>query len=152
MGHVTAELAADLPVRSRFNSGSFSVHGIAPIYQEIRSMVLAGGRLVTESDFQDARAVCVIGEEVKEQLFAGHVAVGAQVFIGEVPFTVIGELAKKEQNNSYNGLDGNKVLIPYTTMARHFPDPRPVIGPGQVDNLLFMPVKRRTTTRARSRK
>ncbi len=55
-------------------------------------------------------------------------------------FTVIGTLAKKEQNNSYSGLDGTKMLIPYTTMARHFPDPRPFIGPGHIDNLLFMPV------------
>jgi putative ABC transport system permease protein len=49
-------------------------------------------------------------------------------------------LAKKEQNNSYNGLDGNKVLIPYSAMARHFPDPRPFIGPGHIDNLLIVPV------------
>jgi putative ABC transport system permease protein len=82
----------------------------------------------------------VIGDAVKEQLFAGRQAVGAQVYIRDVPFAVIGELAKKEQNNSYNGLDGNKVLIPYTAMARHFPDPRPFIGPGHIDNILFMPV------------
>ena len=69
----------------------------------------------------DARAVCVIGEDVQGQLFAGHEAVGAQIYIGDVAFTVIGTLAKKEQNNSYSGLDGTKVLIPYTTMARHFP-------------------------------
>jgi putative ABC transport system permease protein len=49
-------------------------------------------------------------------------------------------LSKKDQNNSYNGLDDNKVLIPYTAMARHFPDPRPFLGPGCVDNLIFTPV------------
>jgi putative ABC transport system permease protein len=57
-----------------------------------------------------------------------------------VPFIVIGELLRKDQNNSYNGFDGNKVLIPYTAMARHFPDPRPFIGPNRVENILFMPV------------
>ena len=31
------------------------------------------------------------------------------------------------------------MLIPYTAMARHFPDPRPFIGPGHIDNILFMP-------------
>jgi len=88
---------------------------------------------------QEARAVCVIGDVVKQQLFAGRQAVGGQVYIGDVPFTVIAEMAKKDQNNSYNGLDGYKVLIPYTAMARHFPDPRPFIGPGHIDNILFMP-------------
>ncbi len=138
--HVTAELGDSLPVKSRFNSGIFSTHGITPIYQQIRSMTLAKGRALSEADLSEARCVCVIGDDVKKQLFAGREAVGAQVFIRDVPFTVVGELAPKDQNNSYNGLDGNKVLIPYPTMNRHFPDPRPFIGPGHVDNLIFMPV------------
>ena len=138
--HVTAESAAELPARSRYNSGVFSTHGITPVYQQIRSMKLEDGRHISDEDMEEARAVCIIGEDVQKQLFAGHEALGAQVYIGNVPFTVVGELAKKEQNNSYNGLDGNKVLIPYSVMARHFPDPRPFIGPGHIDNLLFMPV------------
>ncbi len=138
--HVTAESASQLPARSRYNSGVFSTHGITPVYQEIRSMKLDGGRHITQQDLDDARAVCIIGEDVQAQLFAGREPVGAQVYIGDVAFTVIGTLAKKEQDNSYNGLDGTKVLIPFTTMARHFPDPRPFIGPGHIDNLLFMPV------------
>lgn len=103
-------------------------------------MHLAVGRHLSEADLADARAVCLLGENVKEQLFAGRPAVGAQVFIQDVPFTVIGELSKKDQNNSYNGMDGNKVLIPYTTMDRHFPDARPFVGRGRLDNILFMPV------------
>jgi putative ABC transport system permease protein len=138
--HVTAELAGSHPVRSRFNSGIFSTHGITPVYQKIRSMSLASGRHISEADLDEARAVCVIGEEVKKQLFADRESVGAQVYIKDVPFTVIATMAKKEQNNSYNGLDGNKVLVPYTAMERYFPDPRPFIGPGHIDNIVFMPV------------
>jgi putative ABC transport system permease protein len=138
--HATAELASSLPARSRYNSGVFSTHGITPVYQQIRSMKLDGGRHISQEDMEEARAVCIIGEDVQKQLFAGHEALGAQVYIGDVPFAVIGALAKKEQNNSYNGLDGNKVLIPYSAMARHFPDPRPFIGPGHIDNLLIVPV------------
>jgi putative ABC transport system permease protein len=138
--HVTAESSAQLPARSRYNSGVFSTHGITPVYQEIRSMKLDEGRHISEQDLTDADPVCVIGEDVQEQLFAKHEAVGGQIHIGEVAFTVIGTLAKKEQNNSYSGLDGTKILIPYTTMARHFPDPRPFIGRGHIDNLLVTPV------------
>jgi putative ABC transport system permease protein len=138
--HATAEASAELPARSRYNSGVFSTHGITPIYQEIRSMKLDEGRHISEQDLADGDPVCVIGEDVQEQLFAKHEAVGGQIHIGDVAFTVIGTLAKKEQNNSYSGLDGTKILIPYTTMARHFPDPRPFIGPGHIDNLLVVPV------------
>jgi putative ABC transport system permease protein len=137
---VTPELERDLPMRSQFNSGSFSTHGVAPIYQQIRSMNLTGGRLISDGDFRESRCVCVIGEDVKRQLFAGRESVGAQVFIQNVPFIVIGELAKKDQNNSYNGLDGNKVLVPYTAMAQYFPDPRPIIGPSYINNIIFAPV------------
>ncbi len=138
--YATAELATSLPARSRYNSGVFSTHGITPVYQQIRSMKLESGRHISQEDMEEARAVCIIGEDVQKQLFAGHEALGAQVYIQDIPFKVIGELAKKEQNNSYNGLDGNKVLIPYSAMARHFPDPRPFIGPGHIDNLLIVPV------------
>jgi putative ABC transport system permease protein len=137
--HVTSELASPLPVRSRFNSGIFPTHGITPVYQEIRSMNLAAGRHLSSADLADGRSVCVIGEEVQKQLFAGREAIGAQVYLKDVPFTVIGALTKKDQNNSYNGFDDNKVLVPYTAMARYFPDPRPFIGPGRIDNIVFMP-------------
>ncbi len=138
--YVTAELSSGLPAKSRFNSGIFSTHGITPIYQQIRSMNLAAGRSISPGDMAAARSVCILGDEVKKQLFAARPAVGAQVFLGDVPFLVIGELSRKDQNNSYNGFDGNKILIPYTAMARHFPDARPFIGPGRVENLIFMPV------------
>ena len=138
--HVTSELSGLHPVRSRFNSGMFSTHGITPVYQEIRSMKLASGRHISETDMREARAVCVNGEDVKKQLFASREAIGAQVFIRDVPFTVIGELVRKDQNNSYNGLDGTKVLVPYSLMARCFPDPQPFFGAGHIENLLFMPV------------
>jgi putative ABC transport system permease protein len=103
-------------------------------------MKLANGVLISEADNDEARTVCVIGEDVKRQLFAERQSVGAQVYIGDVPFKVIGELAKKDQNNSYNGLDGNKVLVPYSAMARHFPDTQPFVGPGRINNIIFTPV------------
>jgi len=137
--YVTGELASSQPVRSRFNSGTFSTHGITPVYQQIRSMNLASGRHISDLDASECRAVCVIGDEVKKQLFAQRQSVGAQIYVGDVPFTVIGELSRKDQNNSYNGFDGNKVLVPYSAMARYFPDPQPFIGPGRIDNIVFMP-------------
>jgi len=138
--HVSPELARQLKVTSPHNSGLFSTHGVAPIYQQIRSLYLDQGRLINENDFREERRVCVLGEQVKTQLFADRPAAGAQVRILDVPFTVIGLLKKKDQNNSYNGLDGDKVVIPYSTMARYFPDPRPFVGNDRLDNIIFCPV------------
>ena len=138
--HVTPELARPLSIRSAYNAGLFSTHGITPIYQQIRSMTLAGGRQLTEGDLQDERLTCVIGEAVKKQLFADRPALGAQIRIQDQPFTVAGVLAKKDQNNSYNGLDDNKVLVPFSTMIKYFPDPRPFPGNNLINNIIFMPV------------
>lgn len=137
--HVTPELDRGLKISSAHNAGLFSGHGIAPVYQQIRSMNLGAGRLLNEDDYHERRAVCVIGEEVRKQLFASRPAIGAEVRIKGIPFTVIGTLKKKDQNNSYNGLDDQKVLLPYTTMARHFPDPRPFVGVGAIDNIILAP-------------
>jgi len=146
--HATPELARSLSIRSAFNAGLFSTHGVAPIYQEIRSMVLDRGRHLSEEDFLQERPVCVIGEAVRKQLFADRSSLGETIRILNLPFTVVGLLAKKEQNNSYNGMDENKVLIPYSTMAKYFPDPRPVVGPGRIDNIIFMPVSPEVHTAA----
>ena len=137
--HVTPELDRYLKVISHHNAGRFSVHGVAPVYQEIRSMNLAAGRLMNDDDYRNLRPVCILGEEVRKQLFANRSAVGAEVRIQNITFTVIGELKKKDQKNSYNGLDVQKILVPYSTMARHFPDPRPFIGIGAIDNIILAP-------------
>jgi putative ABC transport system permease protein len=139
--HVTPELARYLSVSSAHNAGRFSLHGVAPVYQDIRSMYLAAGRPMNEDDSRDCRRVCILGEQVRKQLFANRPAVGAEVRIAGVPFTVIGELKKKDQSNSYNGLDGDKILLPYSTSARLFPDPRPFVGVGAVNNIILMPRK-----------
>ena len=136
---VTPELDRFLKVTSPHNAGRFSLHGIAPVYQQIRSMELGAGRLLNEEDDRDLRAVCILGEEVRKQLFASRPAVGAEVRIQDLPFTVIGELKRKDQKNSYNGLDVQKILIPYSTMARHFPDPRPFVGVAAIENLIVKP-------------
>jgi putative ABC transport system permease protein len=139
VAHATPELRRVLRVSSAYNSGRFSTHGVAPVYQEIRSMALAAGRPINGDDFRDQRPVCILGEEVRKQLFASRPAVGQTVRIQDVPFTVIGELKKKDQNNSYNGMDGDKVILPYSAMSRHFPDPRPFVGLGAVDTIILMP-------------
>jgi putative ABC transport system permease protein len=51
----------------------------------------------------------------------------------------VGELTEKDQNNSYNGLDEEKIIVPYSTMAQHFPNPRPFVGRGTLDNIIFTP-------------
>jgi putative ABC transport system permease protein len=136
---ISAELNRYLPLASPHNSGRFSVHGIQPVYQTIRSMHLEEGRPISADDYREVRNVCLIGAQVKKQLFADRPVVNAEVRLQDQPFRVIGVLKKKDQNNSYNGMDDDKVLVPYSTMDRHFPDIRPFVGLGAIDNIIFTP-------------
>jgi putative ABC transport system permease protein len=136
---VSPEINRSLRLSSDFNSGLFSTHGIAPVYQTIRSMELSAGRLINQEDYDLYRPVCIIGEDVRKQLFADRPALDAEVTLGNIPFRVIGLLKKKDQNNAYNGMDNGKVLIPYLTMVRHFPGLQPAVVVNPLNNIICMP-------------
>ena len=42
-----------------------------------------------------------------------------------MPYRVIGVMAKKKQDSSYDGWDVNKIFVPYSAMRRDFPNKPP---------------------------
>jgi putative ABC transport system permease protein len=48
-------------------------------------------------------------------------------------------MPKKNQNNSYNGLDDEKIFVPYSTMVRDFPLTFDWFKPGMLSNLIYVP-------------
>ncbi|NIP81720.1 MAG: ABC transporter permease, partial [Gemmatimonadetes bacterium] len=66
-------------------------------------------------DAAEQRRVIVLGDEVTRLLFDDEEAVGREVFVGRTPFTVVGVMAEKTQNSSYNARDEDRAFIPITT-------------------------------------
>ncbi len=94
------------------------ISGVNVVYGDMRNIVTeAGGRFIDTPDLAERRRVAVIGDKVKEFLFGELDAVGKTIFIGQVPFTVIGVMQKKTQPSSYNSRDQDRVFIPLTTFA-----------------------------------
>jgi len=92
------------------------ISGVNVVYGNIRNInPEAGGRYINTLDLQERRRVAVIGDKVKEFLFADQNAVGKTIFIGLTPFTVIGVMQKKTQPSSYNSRDQDRIFIPLTT-------------------------------------
>ena len=92
------------------------ISGVNVVYGEIRNInPEAGGRYINTLDLKERRRVAVIGDKVKEFLFADQNAVGKTIFIGLTPFTVIGVMQKKTQPSSYNSRDQDRIFIPLTT-------------------------------------
>ncbi|MFQ5817606.1 MAG: ABC transporter permease [Terriglobia bacterium] len=137
--HVLPELGqGSIPVRSRYNSGTFMVTGSLPPFADIRSLPVGAGRFYNWEDQAQARRVAFLGSEAKKQLFATRDAVGATLQVGDFPYTVIGVMQEKDQNSSYDGMDITKVFIPFSAELRDFPD-RPPGTPHTIDRLLVSP-------------
>lgn len=108
--------------------------GVRPEYGELRNVFPeAGGRFLNEEDVTAQRRVIVLGNEVKSLLFGDEEAVGQEVRVGRTPFTVVGIMAEKTQNSSYNARDEDRAFIPMTTY-------RTMEGARNVGRLLFRPV------------
>ncbi|MEP0827553.1 MAG: ABC transporter permease [bacterium] len=110
-------------VTIRYQDKVFSEHltGVYPCFEEIRTHYpQAGGRFINDLDMHEKRRVVFLGDKLKEKLFGPEEAVGRQILINSVPFTVIGVMIKKLQMSMYSGPDEMKAVIPATTFAALF--------------------------------
>jgi putative ABC transport system permease protein len=136
---VAAEVEGNVRATSTYNSGSFDVSGVEAIFPELRSIPIGDGRFFNDDDERSGRRVCVIGVDVKKQLFgARQDVVGREIAINTLPYRVIGVMSEKEQNSSYSGLDEKKIWLPYRTMTRDVP-PVKYYVPGYLDDIIYQP-------------
>jgi putative ABC transport system permease protein len=91
-----------------------TINGVSSDFQAIRDWQVQSGTFFSESDLRGMRKVAVIGSTVAANLYPGTDAVGAQLQIRNVPFTIVGVLATKGQNAGGQDQD-DIVVIPYTT-------------------------------------
>jgi putative ABC transport system permease protein len=91
-----------------------AVNGVSTDYLTIRDWTVESGAYFTENDLRSMRKTAILGATVAKNLFPDGDAVGQQVQIGHVPFTVGGVLASKGQN-AMGGDQDDIILMPYTT-------------------------------------
>lgn len=99
------------------NNWSTSVSGSSDAYFTVGNWRLASGRIFTESEQRAGKAVCVLGETVRKQLFGQEQAVGSEVRLSNFSCEVIGVLASKGQ--SAMGMDQDDIIVmPLRTLQR----------------------------------
>jgi len=125
-------------VRSLYNNATPTVTGSYPPFAEIRSIRVEVGRFYDWGDEQAGRRVAFLGSNVKKQLFSSRSAMGETVVLNEIPYTVIGVMAAKDQNSSYDGWDVDKIFVPFSAMLQDFPSKPPALAT-DVDQLLVTP-------------
>ncbi|HEY4085374.1 MAG TPA: ABC transporter permease [Bryobacteraceae bacterium] len=137
--NVAVELEGGLKAVSPFNSGSFDVSGVEAHFPLLRALPIVEGRFFTDREEKAGQRVCVIGQDVKKQLFGTRPAVlGTVIALNSLPYRIVGLLADKDQNSSYSGIDEKKVFLPYTSMARDMP-PTKEYRDGDLSEILYQP-------------
>jgi putative ABC transport system permease protein len=136
---VTGELENNTRATSEYNSGGFDTNGVEAIYPQMRNIPIEQGHFFTDTDQAAARRVCVMGRKVKKALFgARNDIVGRRIALNSLPFEIVDLIAEKHQNADYNGLDENKIYVPYATMVRDLP-PKENYQAGVVSEIIYMP-------------
>jgi putative ABC transport system permease protein len=94
-----------------------SVQGVSEQYPEIRKWQVQSGAFFTDSDVRTAARVIVIGQSIADNLFPGMDAVGQTLRVSNLPFRVVGVMARKGQDQG--GRDQDDIAFaPYTTVQK----------------------------------
>jgi len=95
------------------------VAGVTADYSVANNHFVGYGRFITESDFQHASPVAVIGEDVREALFAREDPLEKGIDFNGIQYMVIGVLEKKGRMMGHS--NDNFLLIPLSAFDRQFP-------------------------------
>ncbi len=86
-------------------------------YGEMRNEVPIEGRWITAEDTSNRRRVVFLGARLRKKLFSGQPAIGEEVRIDGVRFTVIGSMDTKFSDSNYFTSDDESAFIPYPAAA-----------------------------------
>ena len=104
---------------------STTINGTTADYFRVQPWPLAEGRIWNGAEEQAGKAVCVIGNTVRENLFRGGSAVGKRMRINGVSCDVIGVLTTRGQAG-FGGDQDDVVVMPIKTVQRRFTGSRDI--------------------------
>jgi putative ABC transport system permease protein len=110
-----AMLRVNAQVMSEDQNWTTAINGTTPDYLEIRNWPVARGAPFGTSDVDSGNKVALLGQTVVEKLWGPMTeAVGETIRINNIPFQVVGVLARKGQSPGGQDFD-DVVIIPQTT-------------------------------------
>jgi putative ABC transport system permease protein len=94
-----------------------SIQGSGEKYPDVRKWEIESGTYFDETAVRSAAKVCVLGADVKKNLFEDADPIGQTIRIKKVPFIVIGTLKSKGQSGGFGSRD-DQICVPYTTCMK----------------------------------
>jgi putative ABC transport system permease protein len=94
-----------------------SVTGTTNAYFKAGNWVMARGRQFTEGELRAGKAVCILGDTVRRELFGGQDPLGSKIRLQKLACQVVGLLAPKGQSAMGRDQD-DIVIVPLRTLQR----------------------------------
>jgi putative ABC transport system permease protein len=94
-----------------------SISGTGDRYPEVRNWDVELGSYFDENQVKSAAKVCVLGADVKTNLFEDEDPIGKVIRLKKIPFKVLGVLKKRGESGGFGSRD-DMITIPYTTAMR----------------------------------
>jgi putative ABC transport system permease protein len=114
---VAGVVTGSAPLVAGASNWTTQVNGVNEDYLEVRDWPLTEGRNFTEAELRSGAKVVILGATTARELFGSAQAVGEQVRVMNVPFTVIGLLSVKGQSGWGSDQD-DTALVPISTARR----------------------------------
>jgi putative ABC transport system permease protein len=114
---VTGVVSGSAPIIFGNANWTTSIDGVTGDYLEVRDWPLTEGRNFSEAELRSGAKAIILGTTTARELFGEGPAIGQQVRVMNVPFTVIGLLSPKGQSGF--GTDQDDTAIVPVTTARH---------------------------------
>ncbi|NLU40255.1 MAG: ABC transporter permease [Bacteroidales bacterium] len=97
-------------------TASFYIKGDYPEWTKIDPVDIIEGRWLNEVDILQKRKVCVVGENVQEEMFKpGEKIIGEYIRVNGVYYQIVG-LIKPISTININGRTEESIFLPFTTM------------------------------------
>jgi putative ABC transport system permease protein len=110
-------VSGSAPLVAGASNWTTQVNGVNEEFLEVRDWPLTEGRNFTEAELRAGAKVVILGATTARELFGSASAVGEQIRVMNVPFTVIGLLSVKGQSGWGSDQD-DTALVPISTARR----------------------------------
>lgn len=110
---------ATLPARRESNTlTGVSVQGVTPNITELSNTKIAYGRGLTQTDETYRRNVCIIGQDIVDELFPTTGPIGQEIRLGQARYQVVG--VAESRGSVFGASQDGFVQIPLSTFTRVF--------------------------------
>ncbi len=109
----------DNNVRYGERKGTYNVIGVEPDFPKVLYIPILYGRNINEIDVQEHRKVCVIGNDIYNELFPeGGDVTGHMLNVGAIQYRIVGVRKTSTTSIYMGGHPNEQVILPITTLQQ----------------------------------